>query len=100
MLKVVENISKNVNTYVCKTEDGEYIIKSSSAGYILNKDFDLIAYVPSLYDYTNGKIILKDGKKYCEVKKYSEKEIIDKGTEYLKSRGTSWRKLKKEVENN
>ena len=87
LLKTIENISKEVDTYVCKTEDGEHIIKSSSAGYILNKDFELITYVPALYDYYNGIIILKDGKKYYEVKKYSEKEIINKGNEYLKSRG-------------
>lgn len=87
MLKRVENFSKDMKNFVCQTEDNEYIIKSVGSGYILNKDFDIIASVAHLYDYKDGKIIIKDGKHYYKVKKYSEKEIINKGKEFLKSKG-------------
>ena len=86
-LEMPENV-RFLNSYICKTENNEHIINGTAGGYILNKDFDLIAYIPQLYDYNDRKIILKsDSNHYYEVKKYTEKELINKGKEYLKSRG-------------
>ena len=89
LLKEIE-IPKNckwLDTYLGRTENGEHIISSGSGGYILNKDFDLIASVPNLCDYVDGKLILKNRHsvehKYTETKIFTEKEIIEKGKEYL-----------------
>lgn len=73
-----------LDTYITKTNEGEHIIKGIDGGFILNKDFEMTAYVPRLYDYKDGKIILRaDSGKFYEVKKYTEKEIINKGKAYL-----------------
>ena len=85
-IEIPENC-KWLDTYLGRTENGEHIISSGSGGYILNKDFDLIASVPKLCDYENGKLILKNRHsvehKYTETKIFTEKEIIGKGKEYL-----------------
>ncbi len=89
LIKEIE-IPKNcrwLDTYLGKTPNGEHLISTGLSGYILNKDFDLIASVPNLCDYENEKLILKNEfsneHKYSEIKIYSEKEIINKGKEYL-----------------
>ena len=76
ILNTVEHIKK-IDTYIGETENNEYLIKGTGGGYILNKDFELIAYVPKLYDYNNHKLILKSDSKYYEVKIYKEKELIN-----------------------
>lgn len=88
LIKSLDNLDnvKALDTYICKTDNKEHIINGSKGGYILNKDYDVIAYVPQLYDYNDGKIILKsDSGSYYEVKKYTDKEIIKKAKELLKS---------------
>lgn len=67
----------SLNYYIGKTKNNEYIISGYGGGYILNKDFELIAYVPKLYDYKDGKLILKTDLKYYEVKMYTEEELIN-----------------------
>lgn len=87
LLKEVEipKYGSFLSTYVGKTNNNQYIIKGIG-GYILNEDFDLVAYVPNLYDYADGKLIMLYGDEYYEVKIYNEKEIINKGKEYLESK--------------
>lgn len=84
----IPKYSSFIDTYIAKTKNGEHIIKGIG-GYILNKDLDLIAYVPSLYDYHDDKMILINNTKdsYYEVKIYSDKEIINKAKDYLQSIG-------------
>jgi len=73
--------------YVAKTKNGEHIIKGYD-GYILDKNFDIIAFVPNLYDYHDGKLVLSTYDKYYKViKEYSAKEIIGMGKDYLKKTG-------------
>ena len=78
--------------YYATTESGNYIFGSvyGGTGYILNKNFELIAQIPNLVDYQDGKIILEDiyypKSKYYEVKLYSEDEIIGIAKEYLDSK--------------
>ena len=84
LIKTIEKIKEEPNSFICKTEDNEYIIKGVEGGFILNKDFDPIAYVPGLENYKDGKLILMDWNEYFEVKKYSAKELIEKAREYLK----------------
>ena len=74
---------RSIDTYLGKTNNNEYIISSSKCGYILNKDFDKIAYIPDIYDYKNNKLILKTNSKFYEVKIYSEKELIDKAKKII-----------------
>lgn len=84
LIKTVKNINSSTNHFVTMTNDDEYIIKShSNFGYVLNKDFEIIAYVNGLCDYKDGKFIVLLGKEYYEVPKYNEKEIIKKGKDYL-----------------
>ena len=73
-----------LNYYVGKTKNGEHILKGAY-GYIFNKDFELIAKVPNLYDYHDEKLILyvASPEKYYEMKIYTKEEIIQKGKEYL-----------------
>jgi hypothetical protein len=88
LLSTVDNINKSTKYYIGKTKNNEYLIRTDySGGYVLNKNFELIAYVPNLYDYKDGKLIIKDYKTYYEVPLYTEKEIIDKGKRFLESKG-------------
>ena len=81
--------------YVSETDNNGHIIKGSdligvgNCGYILDEDLEIIAYVPDLVDYRDGKLIIKRSKQYYELKPYSEDEIINKGKEYLKSKNIS-----------
>ena len=86
LIKTIEKVNYAPNVYIGKTKNDEYIIRGSSGGYILNKDFDIIAYISSLVDFKDNEIIIKNWDKFYAIKKYSEKEIIEKGKEYLKSR--------------
>ena len=86
LIKTIRNIKDIQNVYIGKTKEGQYIIRGNSNGYILNKDFDLIAYVSNLVDYKDNKLIIKDWDKYYAVKVYTEKEIIEKGKEFLESK--------------
>lgn len=72
-----------IDTYIGKTDNNEYLIKGNSGGYILNKDFELIAYVPSLYDYNNGNLIIKKELKFYEVNLYNANELIKKAEEKI-----------------
>ena len=83
--KMINKVEANryINTYICKTENNEYLIKGFVNGYVLNKNFELIAYVPRLYDYNNGKFILKTDSKYYEVKKYTQEELIQKAGDII-----------------
>ncbi len=84
LLKSLKNMNSLINSFVAKTDDDEYIIKSyNSLGYVLNKDFELITYINELCDYQDGKYIISLGKDYYEVPKYTQEEIIAKGYEYL-----------------
>ncbi len=83
VLNEVKLQNEEPTSYLCKTENGEHII----GHYILNKDFEPIAYIPSLENYKNGKLILQDWTDYYEVPMYTEKEIIKKAKEYLESKG-------------
>lgn len=83
-VKIPKNASY-LSTFVGKTDNNQYIIKGIG-GYILNEDFDLVAYIPSLYDYSDGKIIMLYGTDFYEVKIYNDKEIIYIGKEYLESK--------------
>ena len=82
LLNSVEGV-KNIEAYVGKTDRNEHIIRSYNNGYILNKDFELIAYVPRLYDYSNDKLILKQDTKFYSVKIYNEKDLINKAKNIL-----------------
>lgn len=82
LINTVNNI-KGVNLFVGKTAD-KYILKGSRSGYILNKKFEVIAIVPRLEDFKDGKLILKSDKKYYEVKIYNEDELINKAKEKIK----------------
>lgn len=84
LLNTVE-VKESMDTYIGKTENNEYII-GGHGGYILNKDFEIIAYVPNLYDYNNGKLILSTNSKYYEVKIYNEKELIDKAKDKINNK--------------
>ena len=77
------NINKDTDIFVAKTKDNEYIIKNNGGGYILDKDFNLIAYVPNLYDYKDGYLIINDSKEYYKIPKYSKDDIIKKAKEFL-----------------
>ena len=88
MLNEVEMLHDTLwlNHYIGKTESGEHLIRNYLYdGYILNKNFELIAYVPGLVDYKDKKLILTSNDKYYEIKMYSQKEIIEKGKKYLES---------------
>ena len=89
LLKRLDKLDRGVyDHYIAKTEDGEHVIAAGEGGYLLNKNYEIIAYIPALVDYKDGKFILYGfDKKYYEIKKYSEKEIIKKGKEYLKEKG-------------
>ena len=79
-------ITIKIDTYLGKTEENEHIIKGTKGGYILNKKYELIAYVPKLYDYNDGKLILKDDSKYYEVKIYKPNELINKAKDIINSK--------------
>lgn len=81
LINTIEN-AKDINTYLGKIDD-KYILKGSRGGYILNNKFEIIAYVPKLEDFKDGKLILKSDSKYYEVKIYSEEELINKAKEKL-----------------
>jgi len=68
---------KYIDEYLGKYNN-THIIKGTGKGYILDKNLELIAYVPKLYDYNNNKLILKSNEKYYEIKPYNEKELIEK----------------------
>ena len=89
LLKKIDVLDKeSPNYYIAKTKEGEHIIGKLGSGYVLNKNYEITAYIPSLYDYRNGKFILTpDLKKYYEVKKYSEKELLKIAKERLKEKG-------------
>jgi hypothetical protein len=92
-LKIYDNTSKKllntveikgyVDTYLGKTKNNEYIIKGLYGGYILNKDFELIAYVPYLYDYNDDKLILKNDKFYS-INIYTVDELIKTAEKKIK----------------
>lgn len=92
-LKIYDNNSKKllntveikgyVDTYLGKTKNNEHIIKGLSGGYILNKDFELIAYVPYLYDYNDDKLILKNNKFYS-INIYTVDELIKTAEKKIK----------------
>ena len=77
-------LRNNVDTYLGKTDNNEYIITGSSGGYILNKKFELIAYVPHLYDYNKGKLIIKNDNKFYQTKIFNYKELIKLAKDKLK----------------
>ena len=81
IINTVTNI-QNINTFVGKTDD-KYVIKGSSGGFILNNKFEIIAFVPKLEDFKDGKLIIKSNSKYYECKIYSEDELINKAKEYI-----------------
>ena len=83
LLNTVDIPRRLPDRYICKTDDGEYLVGE----YILNKNFEVIAYIPLLESYKDGKIIIGALDEYYEVKKYSEKEIIKKAEKYLKEKG-------------
>ena len=89
LLKRIDKLDKGVyDHYIAKTENGEHVISTVEGGYLLNKNYEVIAYIPALVDYKDGKFILYSfDEKYYEIKKYSEKEIIKMGKEYLKEKG-------------
>ena len=72
---------------MAKTKDGKILIKGVEAGYILNKELDVIARIPGLQDYKNNKLIINAWFKNYEVKMYSEKEVISKAKKFLESKG-------------
>ena len=80
---VAKNSIQYLNKYIGKTQNDEYIIGGLTSGYILNKDFEIMAYVPNLYDYHNGKLILKSESQFYEVNLYSETELIQKAKKKL-----------------
>lgn len=79
---------KIADYYLGKTLNDEIIIMGAG-GFILDKNYDLIAYIPELCDYRDSKLIIQEfySKKYYETKIYSLKEIIGKAKTYLKERG-------------
>ena len=77
-------LKNNVDTYLGKTKNEEYIIKGVGGGFIFNKDFELIAYVPRLYDYNNEKLIIRSEENYYEVKIYTKEELILKADNITK----------------
>ena len=79
---------RTVDYYLGKTSNNETIIMGTG-GYILDKNYDLIAHVPQLCDYCDDKLIVKEfySSKYYETKIYSSKEIIEQAKIYLKERG-------------
>ena len=77
-------LRNNVDTYLGKTDNNEYIITGSSGGYILNKKFELIAYIPNLYDYNKGKLIIKSDNKFYQTKIFNYKELIKLAKDKLK----------------
>ena len=79
-------LNVNVDTYISETENKEHLIKGTGRGYILNKDFEPIAFVPDLCDYNNGKLILQKTSKYYEVKIYTEKELINLAKDKLNTK--------------
>lgn len=76
LINTIEGI-KYIDEYLGKYNN-KHIIKGNGKGYILDKNFELIAYVPNLYDYNNHKLIIKTNQKYYEIKLYNEKELIEK----------------------
>ena len=77
------NIDFKLDFYLGKTKDNKYVLKGSLGGYILNKDFEIYQYVPSLYDIKDNKLILKEDDKYYETKIYDVKELKELAKERL-----------------
>ena len=83
LLNTVDGI-KNIEAYIGKTSNNEYLIREYTRGYILNKNFELIGYVPWLYDYHDNKMILKADTDFYEIKIYNDKELINIAKNKLK----------------
>lgn len=86
--KLIKDLQlKIVNYYLGKTPNDEIIIMGTG-GYVLDKNYDLIAYIPLLCDYRDNKLIIQEfySQKYYETKIYSSKEIIEQAKNYLEER--------------
>ena len=88
LINSVPNVSHLVDMFIAKTKENYYIVRAHiGVGYILNDKFELISVVKGLNDYSNGKLIIEDDDKFYEMKMYTEKEIIEKGEQFLKEKG-------------
>ena len=87
LITTIKSIDKDTKYFIAKTDNNQYIIGDSFSGYVLDKDFKLIAKVNYLHDYHDGKLILsEDRKTFYEVPLYSSKDVIAKAEEYLKEK--------------
>ncbi len=83
-IKTIEGINY-IERYVGKTKKQEHLIIGNKDGYLLNKNYEIIARIPKLYDYKDGKIILKESDTYYEIKLYTLKELKERGKFYANS---------------
>lgn len=76
--KIINTIKLNnsVDKYLGKTSKNEYIISGTTGGYILNNKYELIAYIPNLYDYNDNKLIIKNDNKYYSTKIFNYNELL------------------------
>ena len=76
--KIINTIKlkNSVDKYLGKTSKNEYIISGTTGGYILNNKYELIAYIPNLYDYNDNKLIIKNDNKYYSTKIFNYNELL------------------------
>ena len=83
LLKTLTNVGK-IDTYYGKDNMGRIYVGDLSDSYILDKDYNKVGHITSLYKVDKDKVIIKKEEKYYSSKIYSLKELLEEAENYLK----------------
>ncbi len=81
LIKTISGLNDNIYLYYGEDKAGNTYISGGSYGYILDKDYNLIAEIECLVnvDFDNNRLIIQDYFDYYQIPIYSTEELIELG---------------------
>lgn len=85
ILNTVQLDGDSIDKYLGKTKEGNILIAGVNNGYMLSKNYNIIARIPSLkkYNSEDNTIIIKSNKDYYKYNILTKNEILSKAKDYL-----------------